>query len=90
MEQEIMNCWRVTDDIDSVAHFVGDLEMEATDKDAVLNMLIGMRQLYQVKFEVLFDTFEELIHAGELNANLKNFKWEWPENFPEGTEDDNS
>jgi hypothetical protein len=42
-----------------------------------LNMLLGMKQLYDVKFQVMFETFEELIHAGELNANLKKFNWEW-------------
>jgi hypothetical protein len=32
-----------------------------------------------VKFEILFDTFEELVRAGELDANLKKFKWDWPD-----------
>ena len=79
LEQEIMNCWRVTDDIDSVAHFVGQINLDAKDQDALLNMLLGMKQLYHVKFEILFDTFEELVSAGKLDANLKKFKWEWPE-----------
>ena len=79
LEQEIMNCWRVTDDIDSVAHFVGQINLDAKDQDALLNMLLGMKQLYHVKFEILFDTFEELVRAGELNANLKKFNWQWPE-----------
>ena len=72
-----MNCWKVTDDIDSVAHFVGQMNIDAKDQDALLNMLLGMKQLYDVKFQVMFETFEELIHAGELNANLKKFNWEW-------------
>jgi hypothetical protein len=77
LEQEMMNCWKVTDDIDSVAHFVGQMNIDAKDQDALLNMLLGMKQLYDVKFQVMFETFEELIHAGELNANLKKFNWEW-------------
>ena len=77
LEQEMMNCRRVTDDIDSVAHFVGQMNIDAKDQDALLNMLLGMKQLYDVKFQVMFETFEELIHAGELNANLKKFNWEW-------------
>lgn len=79
LEQEIMNCWRVTDDIDSVAHFVGQMNIDAKDQDALLNMLLGLKQLYHVKFEILFDTFEELVRAGELDANLKKFKWDWPD-----------
>lgn len=81
LEQEIMNCWRVTDDIDSVAHFVGQINLDAKDQDAILNMLLGMKQLYDVKFQVMFETFEELVHAGELNSNLKKFKWDVPEDW---------
>ena len=87
LEQEIMNCWRVTDDIDSVAHFVGEIEMDAKDQDAILNMLLGIKELYSVKFNVLFQTFDELVHAKELDANLKKFKWEIPENWNEGEEE---
>ncbi len=79
LEQEMMNCWKVTDDIDSVAHFVGQMNIDAKDQDALLNMLLGLKQLYHVKFEILFDTFEELVRAGELDANLKKFKWDWPD-----------
>ena len=79
LEQEIMNCWHVTNDIDSVAHFVGQTSMNPKDQDAILNMLLGMKQLYEVKFGVLFETFEELVRAGELNANSKKFKWDVPE-----------
>ena len=87
LEQEIMNCWRVTDDIDSVAHFVGQIDIDAKDQDAILNMLLGMKQLYNVKFEVMFNTFEELVSAGKLDANLQTFKWEIPENWNEGEEE---
>ncbi len=37
LEQEIMNCWRVTDDIDSVAHFAGQINLDAKDQDALLS-----------------------------------------------------
>ena len=81
LEQEMMNCWRVTDDIDSVAHFVGQIDIDAKDQDAILNMLLGMKQLYNVKFEVMFNTFEELVSAGKLDANLKKFNWDIPEDW---------
>jgi hypothetical protein len=79
LEQEIMNCWKVTDDIDSVAHFVGQINIDAKDQDALLNMLLGMKQLYNVKFQVMFDIFEELVGTGKLDANLKKFNWDWPD-----------
>jgi len=81
LEQEIMNCWHITNDIDSVAHFVGEINMDAKDQDAVLNMLLGMKQLYDVKFGVLFDTFEQLVEAGRLDANLSKYNWSLPEDW---------
>ena len=44
-------------------------------------MLLGMKQLYNVKFEVMFNTFEELVSAGKLDANLKKFNWDIPEDW---------
>jgi hypothetical protein len=81
LEQEIMNCWHVTNDIDSVAKFVGEVELDPKDQDAILNMLLGMKQLYEVKFQTMFEVFEALVHAGELNAKSKKFKWDVPEHW---------
>jgi hypothetical protein len=83
LEQEIMNCWHITNDIDSVAHFVGEIHMDAKDQDAVLNMLLGMKQLYDVKFGIMFDTFEQVVAAGELDANLSKYKWNLPKDWDE-------
>jgi hypothetical protein len=58
MEQEIMDCWHVTDDINVLLEAV--MEKKPTT-DQVANVLLGMHQLYQFKFERLFDTFEQLI-----------------------------
>jgi hypothetical protein len=51
MEQEIMQAWQVLDDIKMLS------ARENTDKedwDAVV-------RLYQIRFETLFETFEQLI-----------------------------
>ena len=51
MEQEIMQAWQVLDDIKMLS------AREGTDKqdwDAVT-------RLYQIRFETLFETFEQLI-----------------------------
>ena len=56
LEQEIMNCWHVVDDIDTVLTIV-----EYGDEDRTINALIGLKELYSVKFEKLFDTFEKYI-----------------------------
>ena len=56
MEQEIMQAWQVLDDIRMLS------AREGTDKedwDAVT-------RLYQIRFETLFETFEQLIKAGTI------------------------
>lgn len=62
-EQEIMRCWNITSDLDTVIEAV--LERDIS-KDEVANILLGMKQLYELKFDTLFDTFEQLIKARKI------------------------
>jgi hypothetical protein len=64
LEQQILDCWKVTDDIEQVA----DSIMEGTaDSDTVNTMLCGMFMMYNLKFQKLFETMEKLI----ANKNLQ-------------------
>ena len=54
LEQAIMNCWHVVDDIKTVTNHAGRLS-----QDDLLNALIGMSTVYQLKFEDLFAQFEQ-------------------------------
>lgn len=65
-EQQIMECWNVTSDIKIVTEYLLDAPLEAGREDKIANMLMGMEQLYQVKFDKLFKQFEELVHEGKL------------------------
>ena len=56
MEQEIMQAWQVLDDIKMLSAREGT---EKADWDAVV-------RLYQIRFETLFETFEQLIKAGTI------------------------
>ena len=56
LEQAIMNCWHVVDDLKTVANNATRLS-----QDDLLNALIGMSTLYQMKFEDLFAEFERYI-----------------------------
>jgi len=56
MEQEIMQAWQVLDDIKMLSAREGT---EKEDWDAVC-------RLYQIRFETLFETFEQLIKAGTI------------------------
>ncbi len=59
LEQEILNCWRVVDDLKILYENV--LENSNLDKDEVANILIGLSQLYEMRFEKTFHIFEECI-----------------------------
>ena len=58
-EQQIMSCWNVTSDLKDLneALFESDLT-----KDQISNILTGIEQLYQIRFDKLFRQFEDLVH----------------------------
>lgn len=64
LEQDIMKCWNVTDDLDIVVKHV--METEKLDRDMLANMLLGMKDLYHLKFEKCFNTFEAMIRNREI------------------------
>ena len=64
LEQEIMDCWGVTEDIKTIYKY--HLDKEALSENELINVLIGLEKLYAMKFELLFDTFETLIKQGEI------------------------
>ncbi len=55
LEQQLLDCWHVTDDLDTIADAV--LEQDLTNND-IANMLIGLSKLYHEK---TFRTFEGFI-----------------------------
>ncbi len=70
LEQQIMECWNVTTDINDVYEYVmnGDgSELSTGERDRVANILLGISQLYELKFNKLFDTFEECLSKREFN-----------------------
>lgn len=64
LEQEIMGCWQIVDDIDMIYKIVGDdpafSGLSAAAEDELMNMLLGIKALYGRKFQNLFHTFEDV------------------------------
>ena len=56
LEQAIMNCWHVVDDIKTISN-----RADSLTSDQLANALIGLETLYQMKFEDLFEKFESMI-----------------------------
>lgn len=61
LEQAIMQCWGVVDDIDMIYKHIGDSaefeRMSTTHQDKIMNLLLGISELYQLKFDVLWNEF---------------------------------
>lgn len=57
-EQEFMECWSVVEDIGVI---LNRYDRKPLTEDELLNCLIGLQQLYSMKFERAFNTFETLI-----------------------------
>ncbi len=68
LEQMIMDCWKVCNDLETVYKQIGDGEREPT-RDEMMNTLMGMQQLYEWKFEQLFEMFEMVIKMQRENNN---------------------
>ena len=62
LEDQIMECWGVVDDLDMVY----STEALYDDQDRMMNVLLGMQELYRLRFERLFQTFEHLVHEGKI------------------------
>jgi hypothetical protein len=68
LEQEIMECWNVTTDINDVYEYVmngNGSELSTDERDRVANILLGISQLYELKFNKMFNTFTECIRNNE-------------------------
>jgi hypothetical protein len=63
LEQHIMKCWNVTEDIDLLNYNVLEKDMS---RDEISNFLLGLKTIYNAKFDDLFDNFSELIRNGSI------------------------
>lgn len=65
LEQDIMNCWNVTSDIELLYENVMERSPEMTT-DEIANALLGLQTLYEMKFEKMFRHFESLVHERKI------------------------
>lgn len=61
LEQEIMECWNVTKDIQNFYY-----AQENLNEDQRANYMLGLEQIYEVKFQKLWDTFEQCVKSKQL------------------------
>lgn len=63
LEQNIMKCWNVTEDIQLLNKNVLEKDMSVDD---ISNYLLGLKTIYDAKFDELFDNLGELIKNGTI------------------------
>ena len=57
LEQSILQCWNVVDDIKLITQQVYDRPKPLTE-DELGNLLMGLESMYTLKFQKCFDEFE--------------------------------
>ena len=62
LEQQIFQCWNITEDIQLLYENVMNKNMST---DVVANILLGLKSLYELKFQQCFETFEKLVVKNE-------------------------
>ena len=62
LEDQIIECWGVVDDLDMIY----STEALYENQDRMMNVLLGMQELYRMRFERLFDTFQQLVHEKKI------------------------
>ena len=63
LEQNILDCWKITDDINLLYKNVMEEEL---DKDKISNVLLGLQAIYSMRFEQLWETFETVVRNKEI------------------------
>lgn len=60
-EQELLGVWNITTDIETVRRELEACRMSPDDYDRIDGMLLGVKLLYESKFDRLFNLFESLL-----------------------------
>ena len=74
LEQQILQCWNVIDDIKNAAEWIGDSpefkDMPPEYSDKIFNLLWGIENVYQRRFDKCFKTFEDVAHEFHRRGKL--------------------
>ena len=65
MEEMIMSCWGTKEEIDLVSERIMEDDLS---RDRIVNALVGMAELHDMKCKKLFEMFEEMISSGQISV----------------------
>ena len=66
LEDAMSNLHQIGEDIETIIYAIGDSPIKHTE-DQLLNMLIGIKQLHDTRYQKMWDTFEQLIQNGTIS-----------------------
>lgn len=64
LENEIMGCWGVTEDLQHLLEHIDKGVFDSlspADTDDLANIIMGLKHVYDMKFQSMFDTFGECL-----------------------------
>ena len=66
LEDAMSNLHQIGEDIETIIYAIGDSPIKHTE-DQLLNMLIGIKQLHDTRYQKMGNTFEQLIQNGTIS-----------------------
>jgi len=64
-EQQIQKCWLITDDIYDLSEAILERDLS---HDQITNALFGMKEMYEIRFNTLWELFED-VHMNLVREN---------------------
>lgn len=65
LEKAIMNAWATSEDLDLVYHNTDNLSLSLKDCDTLQNQMLGLKYLFELRMEKVWDVFEKIIKEND-------------------------
>ena len=66
LEDAMSSLHQIGEDIETIIYAIGDSPVKHTE-DQLLNMLIGMKQMHETRYQKMWGIFESLIKNGTIS-----------------------
>jgi hypothetical protein len=79
LEQAIMNAWATSEDLDLVYHNTDNLTLNPKDCDILQNQMLGLKYIFELRMEKVWDVFEKLTKQNgfyDRNDNIDREDWQ--------------
>ena len=73
LEAEIMHVWNTKDDLESITSRMMD-DPDPMSEDDIVNVLIGLSELHDIRCKKLFNVFESMVKADCFKSDEEHLK----------------